>query len=385
MLPGRYPVVAYPVTWSLSGAPAGVSIDATGLVCITAAAVLGDNNNITVNALYGGQTYTAALTITKAREGTPGQPGRNGDPGPQGERAATYLGTTATIPTGNVIVIVKGEKTGQVSAVPGDFALMTAAGLAWTRGLLRQWSGTAWVELVIESHVAEYMQAGLDLMEMSDLSGQTNSFPAIFTRLLFAMFIKVRAAITGGDRYNLDGTSKDTSKKGFWLGADGTFKAEKAEISGTINATDGVFKGTLEAKSVKIIYDVVAGDNYILRSNYDVSVPSRESPEERYTFMKSISTAARGTCRLVMKFKAVENSAGYDGKYKVFLNGKEIAVGDFADTVTVNINIPNTANQIEIWGWNFFIDGRPQQGYQTVLTAIELRVASDPGLLALLA
>jgi hypothetical protein len=42
------------------------------------------------------------------------------------------------------------------------------------------------------------MQAGLDLMEMSDLSGQTNSFPAIFTRLLFAMFIKVGAAITGG-------------------------------------------------------------------------------------------------------------------------------------------------------------------------------------------
>jgi hypothetical protein len=31
MLPGRYPVTAYPVVWSLSGAPSGVSIDATGV------------------------------------------------------------------------------------------------------------------------------------------------------------------------------------------------------------------------------------------------------------------------------------------------------------------------------------------------------------------
>jgi hypothetical protein len=98
--------------------------------------------------------------------------------------------------------------------------------------MLRQWSGTVWVELVIESHVAEYMQAGLDLMEMSDLSGQTNSFPAIFTRLLFAMFIKVGAAITGGDRYNPGGTVKDAGKKGFGLGTDGTLKASVIAIDG---------------------------------------------------------------------------------------------------------------------------------------------------------
>jgi hypothetical protein len=165
------------------------------------------------------------------------------------------------------VVIAKGPKTGQVAVVKGDFVLMTASGLAWKRGMLRQWSGTAWAELDITNHVAEYMQAGMDIMELEGLQGDVNSFPSVFTRLLFAMFIKVGSAIYGGGRYKLDGSNNDASQKGFWLGADGTLKADKAVlenavVSGTVYATDGAFSGVVNANDGVFEGTLVSGGRY---------------------------------------------------------------------------------------------------------------------------
>jgi hypothetical protein len=112
MLGDFYPTLGYPVTWMLAGAPSGVTIDRYGLITVSGTAQLNDTNSVTVQAAYHGGTYTAIFGIVKARGGVPGTPGAGGETGPQGDRAARYLGTTAIIPTGNRIVIVKGEKTG---------------------------------------------------------------------------------------------------------------------------------------------------------------------------------------------------------------------------------------------------------------------------------
>jgi hypothetical protein len=265
MFPGWYPVRTYPVDWSLSGAPAGVTVDAAGFIDIAAGAALGDNTTITVTAVYNGESHGVKLAITKTRDGVPGipgvdgKPGKDGETGPQGTRSARYLGTTATIPTGNRIVIVKGEKTGQVEAVAGDYALMTAAGLAWTRGMLRQWDGAAWTKLDVAGHVGEYMAASLDLMDMADLQSQTNSFPAVFARLLFAMFLKIGAAVYGGERFDREGTVVDATKPGFYLGSDGILKAVDGEFSGTVNATSGVFDNVDIGNKAMFRGDILSG------------------------------------------------------------------------------------------------------------------------------
>jgi hypothetical protein len=78
----------------------------------------------------------------------------------------------------------------------------------------------------------------------------------------------------------------------------------------------------------------------------------------------------------------IEPSSGYDGKYKVLLNGTQIAAGDLDSTVSINISIPYEVNRIEIWGWTSVSPGRPVYGYATALKAVELRVNEAPGFLA---
>jgi hypothetical protein len=87
------------------------------------------------------------------------------------------------------------------------------------------------------------------------------------------MFIKVGAAITGGDRYNLDGTVKDANKKGYWLGSDGTLKAEEAEIGGTVNAYDGSFRGKVKAGPLYASFeDSVATDHLVFYPKTGIDV-----------------------------------------------------------------------------------------------------------------
>jgi hypothetical protein len=74
MLGDFYPTLGYPVTWSLIGAPAGVTIDRYGLITAAVTAQLSDVNEITVRATYHGKPYDAIFGITKARGGVPAYP-----------------------------------------------------------------------------------------------------------------------------------------------------------------------------------------------------------------------------------------------------------------------------------------------------------------------
>jgi hypothetical protein len=71
MIGNFYPVRMYPVLWSLSGAPAGVTINDMGLITIAATASLGNVTTIQVNAVRDGITYTKPLVITKAKDAKP--------------------------------------------------------------------------------------------------------------------------------------------------------------------------------------------------------------------------------------------------------------------------------------------------------------------------
>jgi hypothetical protein len=69
------------VAWSLPDAPGGITIDSDGSITVTATAALEADNDITVQAMYRGVSYTGILSITKMRlaeDGVPGLPGKDG-------------------------------------------------------------------------------------------------------------------------------------------------------------------------------------------------------------------------------------------------------------------------------------------------------------------
>jgi len=78
-----------------------------------------------------------------------------------------------------------------------------------------------------------------------------------FINSLMAEYIKVGAAIYGGDRYNEDGSDNNTSGLGYWQGANGLFKATKAELTdatltGEIVSRFGVFHTDIEIPNLTL-------------------------------------------------------------------------------------------------------------------------------------
>jgi hypothetical protein len=139
---GFYPTLGYPVAWSLSGAPSGVTIDNYDLITVSGTAQLSDVNSITVKAAYHGRTYEAVFGITKARGGTPGtsgkdgKDGKDGDTGPQGDPAPRYRGATGTADTGNTGIV---NVTGKPSSVmrPGDWVMFTGSS-GWEYAFIKE-------------------------------------------------------------------------------------------------------------------------------------------------------------------------------------------------------------------------------------------------------
>jgi hypothetical protein len=93
----------------------------------------------------------------------------------------------------------------------------------------------------------QYMEA------LKDITGGAPDgiFSTMFCQVLFAQqaaintlqsqLIKIGNAIYGGERFNADGSDKNATQPGFWLGANGVLKAVGAEFSGLVNATSGNF------------------------------------------------------------------------------------------------------------------------------------------------
>jgi hypothetical protein len=254
MLGSFYPASGYPVVWSLSGAPSGVTIDKYGLITVSARAQLDDINHITVTATYHGKDYSAVLGITKARGGAPGTPGKNGDAAVFPKyRGVTYAPDTAN--TGRVEI-------GNTSVAVDDLDRVLYMGDTgnWTKARLYQWheKERAWYVLATTTNTLEYMEALRDIT-----SGAPDGiFSDIFCQVLFAQQAAINTlqsqliqildggVIFGGERFTKDndGTNivdNGADKPGFRLGSDGWMIASKGDFNDVNISGNSVFSGDI--------------------------------------------------------------------------------------------------------------------------------------------
>ena len=331
MLGDFYPTLGYPVAWTLSGAPSGVTIDNYGLITVSGTARLSDVNEITVWAAYHGKTYGAVFGIIKTRGGAPGRSilsviswyylsdsisvlkggswttagpervsgkyiwkktvitysdGTTSETSPecitgeQGDPAPRYRGATGTADTGNTGIV---NITGKPSSVmrPGDWVMFTGSS-GWQYAFIYEWNGASWRQVPREE-TAYYLDGIGDLTE----GAPDGVFSAVFCRILFAQqaaiktiestLMQVNGAIYGGSRFTRNGSTivdNGADKTGFMLGADGRLIASDVIISGTVNATSGVFdditisgdslfQGTINSGPL-VLSDIIPSSNTII-------------------------------------------------------------------------------------------------------------------------
>ena len=241
------------VIYSLAGAPEGISIYANGHITVSANAVLGENNSITVNADYQGTVYTSIFTIKKNIRSSP----------------AKYLGTITAMPLNAMVLIITGPVQGQVRALQGDFVLAVEAVGGEQAGSVFQWTGTAWVYRDAVNHADLYTRCFKDGLEV--LATDTKWFGAVFAARIAAMeafietletqVLKITGVIYGGDRFNELGEVVNKNAKGWYLGADGALKAFEGEFLGHLEAKTGTFfdackfHGDLDCGSLQVADD----------------------------------------------------------------------------------------------------------------------------------
>ena len=218
------------VTFSLTGAPAGVSVNSSGVITVSANAVLNKANNITVRASYQGAVYTATLTITKNRSNYSGTP--------------DYLGTvTALSLTSATATIIKGHIQGPVLALRGDYVLAVAAVGGQPFGSVFQWTGLAWEYRAPVDHTDLYLRCYKDGLDAPELANNVEWFGSIIAGLLVAQrgFIEALEVL----KITLESPGFIQSD-GFVPGADSGFKIN---WNGDVEFNNGTFKGHIEAKS----------------------------------------------------------------------------------------------------------------------------------------
>jgi hypothetical protein len=179
MLGGFYPTLGYPVVWTLSGAPSGVTIDKQGLITVSGVAQLSDMNSITVKAAYHGKTYEAILGITKARGGAPG---RLGDRGKDGDAAIfpKYRGVTTSVGTNAGKATVAGV---QITMDNLDWVLFMGT-TGWEKYFLYQWheQEQAWEKLDRGRNISKYSDILNDITD----GAPDGIFSELFCQVLFA-------------------------------------------------------------------------------------------------------------------------------------------------------------------------------------------------------
>lgn len=99
------------------------------------------------------------------------------------------------------------------------------------------YNGTIWTRTTDSKYIGN--GAIVDILAIvagSTTYGSVADYGATYIADLFSTYIKILTggAIYGGDRYNADGTDNNTSANGFWLGADGSLKAENGYFTGVL-------------------------------------------------------------------------------------------------------------------------------------------------------
>ena len=178
------------VSFYLTDAPSGVSVDTNGVITVSEDAALGETNNIAVRAEYQGEAYNAVLLVTKKINNS----------------APRYLGTVDELPAVATITVIKGPATGQVRARQGDFVLAVAAAGGRLAGSVFQWTGVVWEYRAPENNSDLYIRCFSDGLEVPELAQDMGWFGAVFAKLLVAQqaFIEklyMQQATIRGDGY----------------------------------------------------------------------------------------------------------------------------------------------------------------------------------------
>jgi len=299
-----------------------------------------------------------------------------------------YRGATYTVYTGNT-----GVNTSQGSGKTmreGDWVAYLGNTGAWEQGYCYRWNGSSW-DKILMTETGPYMAALPDITENGPigifshvLTAQIMALQAVADRIETQLItLRNPGAIQSS---NYDPNQPAEQRQGFIIKA-----------TGDVEFNSGVFRAELAARQIRITGTVsspAAGENgYLLRSNSMASIiqpVSTRFPTAYEGVLKEISTPAKGTCSIRIKFPTI---VGIDncGYYRVEVNEVTLpahnSVQFDATSADVIINIYNVPLSADV---NFIrLYGRPLSGggvssYVVINTLFELRCAQAPGLLAML-
>jgi len=292
------------IVFSLLNAPAGVSIDNSGLITVGAGALLNDQNSITVKAEYQDSVYTAALSVTMDRSSS---------------AAPRYLGTVGILSATAQINIVKGPVQGQVYARQGDYVLAIAAVGGRQAGSVFQWTGLVWEYRATDRYTDLYLRCFKDGLDVPGLAYDMEWFGAVFAKLIVAQqafieelqaqMIQVSNTIFGGSRFtkNAQGQIVDNGPglTGFRLGSDGKLVASGVEIQSPN------FNGTNIADRAGYKYD---NDGNAVINNLDTAnlkLPSMYRVLNKYFNGFQVSGALRGFFKVKDAYHQGGGSIGF--------------------------------------------------------------------------
>jgi hypothetical protein len=241
------------VAWSLPDAPSGVTINPLdGIITIAQNAKLSVSNNITVRAVWRGETFTTILHLGKVFDGD------RGNPGPQGSPAPRYRGKTITPGgvTGLVTIQVNATTPQTVQMEEGDWvAYVGVSEGIWVNGYCMRWKDLDWETVSPTDETALYMEALMDLTEGAPLG----TFTAVFCRTIAAQkafidelqtkMIRVQNAIFGGDRFGENGVDRGNAYAGFKMDSSGVLSASNVNITGDSIFSGDIISGPLQCLS----------------------------------------------------------------------------------------------------------------------------------------
>jgi len=250
---GNFPANTQVITWSLTGAPNGVTIDDNGVITVSLQAELAEKNKITVNAVFEGETYSKAFTINTIRDG---------DKGEQGDEAPKYLGKTYSMGTlTGVVYLYKGQGVSaqEYQAHKDDWVIFAGitSSSGWTNGRVYQWNGVRWIPITPPTaqerqNAVMYMMASTDITEGAPSHifsfAQIRSLvtEAIFTELLGAGEIELNDDYGRGGGVIKSSNFSEANNTGWMIDFLGNAIFNNIRARGHIEATSGRFRGSVE-------------------------------------------------------------------------------------------------------------------------------------------
>jgi len=238
--------------YSLTGAPAGVTINSSGLVTVGANTILGDSSDITVNAEFRGDVYSSKINIKKLFR----------------KFSTDYLGTVNEIQLNNPeVMIIAGGPPGRKRAITENFVLMVSGNQA---GSVFQWTGTAWVYRDPVKFTDLYTRCFMDGLEVPGLAENVQWIGALFAARIAAAKAFIAELQTQllelQDGGIIQSANYKEGESGFCITGDtGDAEFNKAKIRGELHGESGTFNRG-------IFNDVSISGNSIFRGSIDSGV-----------------------------------------------------------------------------------------------------------------